>query len=372
MRKEKRSSWFSRLMWVLTLITMAAYIFSLLAAYINPAYFWWLALFGLAFLPLFILTFLFFLYWSLKRKRIAWLVLVILIPGLFKLPANFRIDLNEEKVSTAPEKSMKVMSFNVRLFNLYNWFHNTETKSMIFDFLKQEDPDVICFQEFYSSSRKDPGFRNDQVLRELLKAYSHIEYTLTLRNTDNWGIATYSKYPIIKKEAVHFQERGGNIFIYTDIVKDKDTLRVFNTHLESIRFKWEDYKFIENLGNDEVQQDELVGGVKILRKLKRAFVKRAQQVGVLHDTVHSSPYPVLLCGDFNDVPSSFTYRILADDLTDAFRVSGSGFGTTYAGPFPNFRIDYIFHDKRIKSSAYKTHKAPLSDHYAISCTVEIP
>lgn len=374
MIKTKQISWINKFLWVMNVMALIGLVFSLLAAYISPSYIWWLALFGLAFGPLFIINLVFFIYWILLRRRRAFFVLVFLLISFTRLPGMFRINLSsEEKTEIESEKSrLKIMSFNVRLFNLYNWFHNTDTRNLIFKFLKDEAPDVVCFQEFYSSEKKGNELRNDETLRKILSAYAHIEYTLTLRNTDHWGIATYSKYPIIRKGSVHFQKQGGNIFIYTDIVKGNDTIRVFNTHLESVRFKWEDYKFIENLGNDEVQQDELDGGIKILRRLKRAYMKRADQVNVLHDTIEASPYPVLLCGDFNDTPSSFAYSILADDLQDAFKESGRGFGTTYAGPFPSFRIDYIFHSKELRTYQFKTHKADLSDHYAITCFVELP
>ncbi len=374
MDKSQKPSWLNRLIWIINVIAIVGLVFSLLAAYVSPSLIWWLALFGLAFGLFFLINLLFFIYWVLMRRKRAFVVLIFLLISFIRIPGMLRINLRPETTTevSSDKNALKVMSFNVRLFNLYNWFHNTDTRNMIFEFLQKESPDVICFQEFYSSERKNNEFRNDDTLRKLLSAYSHIEYTLTLRNTDHWGIATYSKFPIIRKRAVRFQEKGGNIFIYTDIVKGKDTVRVFNTHLESVRFKWEDYKFIENLGNDEVQQDEFEGGIKILRRLKRAYIKRADQVYVLHDTIHASPYPVLLCGDFNDTPSSFAYSILADDLKDAFKESGNGFGTTYAGPFPNFRIDYIFHSKSLRTFQYKTHKADLSDHYAISCMVELP
>ena len=157
----------------------------------------------------------------------------------------------------------------------------------------------------------------------------------------------------------------------TDIKIGKDTIRVFNTHLESVHFGWNSYKFIENLNNDDVQQDELAGSLMILRQLKKAFVKRATQVELLHDSIEASPYPVIICGDFNDTPYSYTYSILADDLRDSFRESGRGIGKSYNGPFPSFRIDYIFHDAKIESSAYRTIHEKLSDHYPVSCMFKL-
>ena len=153
-----------------------------------------------------------------------------------------------------------MISFNVRLFDLYNWFHNNETRSDIFNFLQKESPDIICFQEFYATDRKRPEFNNADTLPSILKAkYSQVEYTINIRKTDHWGIATFSKYPIVRKQSVHFAKKGGNVFIISDIKVGNDTLRVFNVHLESVHFGWNSYKFIENLNNDDIQQDEFKG-----------------------------------------------------------------------------------------------------------------
>jgi endonuclease/exonuclease/phosphatase family metal-dependent hydrolase len=243
---------------------------------------------------------------------------------------------------------------------------------MIFDFLQREAPDIICIQEFYSSDGNDMLFKNDDTLRHYLKAaFSQIEYTYSVKKTDHWGIATFSKFPIVHMETTHFAKRGGNIFIASDIRIGNDTVRVFNVHLESVRFGWSDYKFIQNLNNEDVEQDELKGSLSILRHLRQGFVKRAKQVDILNDSIQASPHPVILCGDFNDTPSSYTYSVLSGKMKDAFRESGQGAGKTYAGPFPSFRIDYIFHDPKIKSKGYQTMKEKLSDHYPITCMMKI-
>ncbi|MFM7216862.1 MAG: endonuclease/exonuclease/phosphatase family protein, partial [Bacteroidota bacterium] len=248
--------------------------------------------------------------------------------------------------------------------------HNKETRERIFRFLSEESPDIICFQEFYTSENpKHPMPNRDTLLRVLGAPFSHLRYSITLRETDHWGIATYSKFPIVHKGQVRFDGPTNNVCLYSDISVGEDTIRVYNVHLESIRFRKEDYRFIENLGNDEVEQDELAGGLNILRRLKRAFVKRARQVDKIESEVTKSPYPVLLCGDFNDTPTSYAVKQLSTELKDAFRESGRGFGKTYSGPFPSFRIDYIFHDKRIRSFDYQTHHGNLSDHFPISCKV---
>lgn len=362
-----------RIIWVLNILAVLGLILAFMAAWISPESCWWLALFGLGFEILFAINIVFVIYWLVVRNKRFILSLIFVLCGIGKILGIFQINFgSEDEKKLKDEGYIKVMTFNVRLFDLYNWFHNNETKQKIFDFLKRESPDIICFQEFFTSERKDISYKNIDTLKYYLNAaFSQIEYTVELRKNDHWGMATYSKYPIVRMDAKHFAKRGGNIFIMSDIKIGEDTVRVFNTHLESIRFAWSDYKFIENLNNEDIDQDEIKGGITILRRLKKAFIKRSKQVDILHDSITSSPYPVILCGDFNDTPSSYTYSVLSEHLQDAFRESGSGFGKTYAGPFPSFRIDYIFHDPKIKSSGYRTIHEKLSDHYSISCMVKV-
>lgn len=364
---------FKKIIWVFNILAVIGLLLSYLAAWVSPLQIWWLALFGLGFEILFVINICFVIYWMILQNKRLFLSLILIVLGIGRIASNFQFNFSPEKQEVLKEKGyIKVMSFNVRLFNLYNWFHNKETRQRIFDFLKKESPDIICFQEFYSSDKKENGFKNDDTLRHYLDAaFSQIEYTVTLRKTDHWGIATYSKYPIVNKEAIHFTKYGANTVIMSDIKIGNDTIRVINTHLESIRFAWSDYRFIENLNKEDVEQDELKGSINILRRLKKAFIKRVNQVEVLSDSINESPYPVILCGDFNDTPSSYTYSILSSNLKDGFKESGKGSGKTYAGPFPSFRIDYIFHDKRITSSGYQTIREKLSDHYPVSCMFKL-
>lgn len=370
---HNQKSIFTRILWALNLFALIGLSLSYLASYVSPRTVWWLALFGLGYEIMLLINVAFVIYWLIARKKLYLYSLILVLLGIGKVFNIIQFNsISKDENILRTEGQLKLISFNVRLFDLYNWFHNNETRNNIFTFLKAESPDIICFQEFYNTDRKAPEFKNSDTVKYYLNAkYSHIEYTITLRKTDHWGIATFSKYPIVKKQEVHFAQKGGNIFIISDIKIGEDTIRVFNTHLESVHFGWNSYKFIENLNNDDVQQDELKGGITILRQLKKAFVKRATQVEILHDSIEASPYPVLVCGDFNDTPSSYSYEILADNLKDAYKVSGRGFGKTYTGPFPSFRIDYIFHDDKIETTAFRTIHENLSDHFPISCMMKI-
>ncbi len=224
---------FNRIIWILNIFAIIGLAFSYLAAYVSPRTIWWLSLFGLGYEILLVVNLFFIFYWMVVKNKKLWFSLIFVLLGIGKVFSLVQFNSqSKNEIELRKTGYLKVMSFNVRLFDLYNWFHNNETRNNIFNFLKDQSPDIVCFQEFYSTDRKKPEFRYADTLKYYLKAnYSHIEYTLSLRKTDHWGIATYSKYPIVRKQEVHFAQKGGNVFIISDIKIGKDTISVFNTHL---------------------------------------------------------------------------------------------------------------------------------------------
>lgn len=364
---KSKKSLFSRLIFFVNLFAAVSLLLSHIASFISPAKIWWLAMFGIGFGISVTANLAFLIYWIIKRDRRLLLSLIALLLTADKLLGIYQIRFPQTE---QPTGAMKVMSYNVRLFDLYNWTHNNESKEKIFEMLQEQNADIICFQEFYSSEDTTYyRFNNVKKLRSVLRAsYSHIYYSITLRKTDHWGIATYSRYPIINKKTVYYTDRKKRAFIYSDIVKGKDTIRVMNMHLESIGFKETDYKYVESL-KEEYDEAELKGALNILRRLKRAFVRRSIQAEAVQNEIRNSPYPVILCGDFNDTPSSYTYRTISQEMSDAFREGGSGSGRTYVGAFPSFRIDYILHSPSLRSTGYTTIQKKLSDHYPVSCYI---
>lgn len=365
MQKQKRSAAVFILN-LCTFISAAVCLASVSAAYISPQILWMPAFFGLGFFISYPVNFLFFIFQALRKKKMFLLPLIPVLAGAFTFYNSLNITSGASSVKN--ENELKVMSYNVRLFDLYNWSHNMETRAKIFRMLQNEKPDVICFQEFYS---EDKGtFKNVDTLKLLLGLpYVKVSYTNTLKGIYHFGIATFSRYPIIAGGEMQFgKKKTSNNCIYIDIKKGNDTLRVYNAHLESIRFKKEDYMFIENI--DEVdEQEDLTGGKKIATRLKRAFEKRAHEADTLATHISNAPYPVIFCGDFNDTPSSYAYNTLRSILHDSFKSGPAGFGTTYNGPFPAFRIDYILHSDDLNSSNFKITKESLSDHFPVSCFI---
>jgi endonuclease/exonuclease/phosphatase family metal-dependent hydrolase len=199
-------------------------------------------------------------------------------------------------------------------------------------------------------------------------------YTEKVLYLSNWRtiyISTRSRHPIIRHGELRDDARRG-FALWTDIRLDADTIRFINVHLQSVRLAQEidilDSKLEPGLYKDpEFRRD----AKSLLRKLKRAFVARSHQSRELSDFIEASPYPVVISGDLNDTPASYTYRILNRSLSDAFRKSGNGAANTYSGRFPSFRIDYMMNSPVIKSYRYNIHRIRASDHYPLSMDISM-
>ena len=361
-KKKSRTNWF---VMIFNWVAIVALIFSYLAAHVAPSTFGYFALFGLAYPFILLANVLFILYWFFKKRRnIRYSIFAILI-GLTHFSDFFQISFNEKNDNTRDQ--IKVLTYNVHLFDLYNARSGKQTRNKIFDLLVQENADIICFQEFYYTEKKGFFETRDTLLKFLPNQFYHERYTHALSGNQFFGVAMFSRYPIIKKGYVPFASDANNFCIYIDIAKGNDTIRVYNAHLQSIRFRPEDYALVDgNKNNEQIES----GGKRIARRLKDAFVKREEQVQRVVDNIRTCPYEVIMCGDFNDTPVSFTYETFTDELEDSFIEAGNGIGNTYIGVFPSFRIDYVMHSKGYKCIAYKTLDEKLSDHHALSVVLK--
>lgn len=353
------------LMLYANLLAVALLLASYLSVSIDPGDAWLFALLGMAMPLLLFINLLFILFWALLRKRIFFLSLITILIGWGFVTRFVQLDFAEEEVR---QSDLKVLSYNVRLFDLYNWgkdwSFNNVNKNKILGFLAKEKADIICLQEIVSV---DTGnFRTLDTLVLMQPAgNAHITYN-THNQIYHFGIATLTAHPIVQKGMVHFPKTH-NLCIYTDIARGSDTVRVYNVHLESLRLARDDYKVAER-GNDHRMEDMF----SILQKMITAWVKRSEQVDLLTSHMKTCRYPVIVCGDFNDIPSSYAYQLISRELLDAFRESGQGFGHTYVGQLPSFRIDYIFHSPGLESKHFTVHAVDYSDHYPISCYISLP
>jgi endonuclease/exonuclease/phosphatase family metal-dependent hydrolase len=349
-----------------TALSLVALLVSYLAPYIHPATIPSLPFFGLTY-PIFLaLTLIWLVLWSIFRSKWAIYCLVVLLIG-GKL--HFR---NFSLLSSAPElkqeNGLKVLSYNVRLFDLFNPSFNDAlaSRNQIFDFIRSQEPDVLCLQEFYRQD-KPTNFEVMDSLNLIMKTRDYHERSAHKRRTrENYGIAMFSKHPMIARGDVMFEAQGVQDFnycIFADIVKGLDTFRVYNVHLQSIRLHTDPH--IE--GEEVKTYGSKKGAIAVYRKLRSAFEKRAEQARRVVEHLKTSPYPVIVCGDFNDTPMSYTYNQFQLALLDAFSGSGKGLGTTYVGRLPAGRIDYLFYSPLLNASLFQIQKQTRSDHRAISC-----
>jgi endonuclease/exonuclease/phosphatase family metal-dependent hydrolase len=250
------------------------------------------------------------------------------------------------------------------LFDLYTWNPKQSSRNKIFDLLEKEKPDILCLQEFYNSEEaKD--FNNIDSLKKIFQDYFvHVEYSHTIRKNDHWGMITLSKFPILNRGKIDFKTKWNNLCIYTDVLIDSDTIRIYNTHLASIHFGKKEHSFLNNLMGDS-NTDQLEESKGIIRLLKQGFQRRVGQVNLIDKNKSQCKYPMVICGDFNDPPASYAYKKLQQNLKDAFLECGSGIGSTYSGKLPTFRIDYILFDPMFECINYQELKVSYTDHFPV-------
>jgi len=354
----------------LNIIAVLGLFLSYLSTYVSPQKFVYLAFFGVAYGVLLVLNLFFIFFWLMVKKRLALLSFIALALGINHLRHYFEfIPSYTDDLSDA--KKVKLVSQNVRLFGWYNWESNIEDRDWMMRNLELAKADIYCFQEFFHNTR--PGtFETRELLKKTLGTpFLHEHYPVTVHGDQHYGIATFSKYPVIAEGMIEFPSERSNVCIYSDIAVGYDTIRVYNAHLASIRFSEDDYKFLNELQNNKENKPtpDLAEGFGIITRLSNAYIKRANQITQITDHIKTSPHRVVLCGDFNDTPVSFTYGKVSGLLYDSFKNGGLGIGNTYRGAFPSFRIDYIFHSPEIQSENYFRLPEEVSDHHAIGSTL---
>ncbi len=361
-----------KIYWTFNIVVALLLIISHFSSYLSPEVFWPAAFLSFTYPLLLIINILFIAWWFFKDFKRALLSIIFITLTYSSLSHLFPVNFSSPPKTSDAASKIVLTSWNVRLFDLYNWSKNNETKNKMFDYLVKRNSDVICFQEFFHQNKKNSPFITKDILTEILKAKEiHQEYTTKAIDDQYFGSATFSSYPIVKRGRIDFGDAPSNICLYTDVLIDSDTVRIYNLHLASIRLSNEDHKFIEEISENNKSVKLQSGSLKIFSRMKKAFSLRAKQVGLIAQNISVCEHPVIVMGDFNDTPNSYTYRQLTKNLTDIHNQLNSGIGGTYSGFGNIFRIDYILVSEEITAKSLVVNKLKYSDHYPLEAILTI-
>ncbi|HLF45541.1 MAG TPA: endonuclease/exonuclease/phosphatase family protein [Chitinophagaceae bacterium] len=355
---------------VINVVVMLLYLLSCLAPYIKPTGAWYISFFGLAFPFLLVLMILFAFIQLILRSKLVILSVIILLSGFksilvfwgFNTPTEFR---KEKKTS-----DIRIASWNVARF--LEWKKNSSEKSRtrlkMLEQIRQQDADILCLQEFFYSPN-EKFYHNVKEIQNM--GYPWFCFSYDPDGEDQYiGSVIFSKYPIIDTGIIrYFRPSMPEALIYADLKINSDTIRVFSTHLQSVQFRQRDFEAISEIRN---ANDSLFANSKtVLSKLRRAMKYRSTQAEVVRQILDDSLYPVIFCGDLNDVPNSYTYFTIRGDMQDAFLKKGFGVGRTYSSLSPTLRIDYLFFDDHFQVGQFTRVVKRLSDHFMLLADVKL-
>jgi len=367
---NKRISFLTGLLLLLNVLAVLALLLAYLSVYINPGSFSIIAFFGLGYPIILAINVLFVLFWVFVRIKFSIISIVFILLGWNHI--GRLVQFNSSSEASQDSGSIKILSYNIQNFVKENtsstkYIQSFENQEEITEFILNQKADIICLQEVLYDKESFEEFPA-QLGKKFGCDYSFSRNYYPKRKGKIDALMILTKFPIINTG--HFEYLEKTIGIYSDIIIKNDTVRLYNLHLASIHFRREEYNFISDITNQQNQKEFKTNTLKVISKMNTAFIKRGYQINILTEHISKSTYPIIICGDFNDTPSSYAYRQISHNLQDAFVESGKGFGITYAGKnFPAFRIDYIFHDAQFSSANFIKHNIPFSDHYPISCSL---
>lgn len=335
----KNLSWFNKVVFffniVLTVLSFIAYVLPFLAPKLFP----FLSVLTLVLPLMLILNLLFLFYWLIQLKKQVLLSLCVFLIGITFFNKFYKFS---SKDLIAEEDDFVVMSYNVRLFNVFEWIKQDNVIDKIEAFVLSQNPDILCLQEY----------SNTQPVH--FEGYKH-QFIYMQGDKVKTGQAIFSKFPIVNGGNIKFPNSNNNV-IFADIKKGRDTLRVYSMHLQSIKISPDIHEKI-----DEVKSK------KIFRRISEAFAIQQMQSELIKQHKAECHFPLIICGDLNNSAFSYVYRNIKGNMKDAFEEAGKGFGKTYDYDYYPARIDYVFVDKRIEVKNFVNHDNFInSDHFPIT------
>ena len=331
-----------KIIFVLNSIAAMLLFLSYILPYLPPKAFSVLSVLSLGVAILILINFLFFLYWLFRLKKQVLLSIIVLLIGYVFYGSLYKFSLPKNIESP---NNFKVMNYNVRLFNLFDWIPDRNIETNIVEFIKNEAPTILCIQDYHP-------------LKHNNFAFFKYKYEYLSGKKIKHGQAIFSQFPIINSGSVGFPNTSNNA-IFADIVKGKDTVRIYNVHLESLRINTQ----IDSLKKEKSE--------RIFNRVSKTFKMQQSQTELLLQHKTKCNYKVIICGDLNNTSFSYVYRKIKKGLNDSFREAGNGFGRTYDFKFFPIRIDFILTDEAFSVNGFKSFNERYSDHYPIMTTLSL-
>jgi endonuclease/exonuclease/phosphatase family metal-dependent hydrolase len=367
------------------ILLIILFLFSCITPYLHPGKWWFTGFMGLVFPYLLAALLLFTIFWLVVHPRKSIYSIVALLLGYGNISSLVAFRLPQEFPRQKDSSVIRVMDWNLRYFvpfhqARFNQDELLQNLDSILGDIRTYQPDVLCFQEFFSDGENKKNDALRKLTREMGYTYHYFSRDQVHWRTVISGTAIFSRYPILQARKLPFPksiEEGTESTLMADILVGADTVRIVTLHLQSFRFMPRDY---QSLGMIKNQQDKgLEESRKILRKMRNTFYLHGEQADFVRRELDKSPFPLVITGDLNDVPNSYAYLAIRGKGRDAFLEKGSGIGKTYTsassrfmGKLPTLRIDYIFTDPAIETRGFSIIRRQRSDHYAIMADLKLP
>ncbi len=355
------------------IITVLFFLVACLAAYCNPLRYLYVALLGVGFIFIVITNVLFILFWVFVRSTWAFLSLAALAVGWFQIHALFAFNIMATFDPGKQADSFRILTWNVSRWDEMNKQSKggTSNRLKMFAFINRQDADVVCFQEFFESRRPDLFDYNIPFIKKQLSYPYHYFASdhLTANGSYEHGVAIFSRHPITDTLRVRYartdSHKASESLIRATIDIRGRKINVFTTHLQSFLFTGNDYRGLHNIRKADDRDSIVEAGRGIISKFRRSYGLRSRQADLVRAELDKSVYPEIICGDFNDVPNSYTYFTVKGNRQDAFIKKSFGLGRTFVFISPTLRIDYILADKTLEVLQYKKEELPFSDHFPL-------
>lgn len=317
---------------------------------------------GYAFPVLALINLFFVFYWGVRLKLWILVPLFGILLTLDSAQSWFPLHFKQEAASG---ETLKVLSYNVE-FLTHAGKDSVDGLNPIVAYIRDLNPDIVCLQEVGNEFIQKGRF--EAKTKEVLKAY---RYFASGEKEDRFSVVCMSKYPILRFHRIEYESMSNSSWVY-DIKKGKDTIRVINNHLESNKLNREEKdQYTEIIQKRESAKITKVAGL-LGNKVGKSTRIRGNQADAVSQVIHDSPYSVVVCGDFNDVPGSYTYRKIRSDILDCWVEKGNGWGHTFHENLFLFRIDYLLHSPDIRCVNVHVDHVHLSDHYPIWANFQLP